>query len=125
MAYHHQQYLIGGQMTHQQLLHQQIQAQQQAQAQAQAQAAAAAQAQVQAQAQAQSHHQVQHHTVQQHAQPASQAAQQDPHMQAAQLEMAGQPGQASNQLAIRRPFDPTAHDLDANFRLTRFADLKG
>ena len=28
-------------------------------------------------------------------------------------------------LAIRRPFDPTAHELDANFRLTRFADLKG
>ena len=24
-----------------------------------------------------------------------------------------------------RPFDPTDHDLDANFRLTRFADLKG
>jgi len=31
----------------------------------------------------------------------------------------------SNALAIRRPFDPTAHELDANFRLTRFADLKG
>jgi len=30
-----------------------------------------------------------------------------------------------NALAIRRPFDPTAHELDANFRLTRFADLKG
>lgn len=26
---------------------------------------------------------------------------------------------------MRRQFDPTAHDLDANFRLTRFADLKG
>ncbi|XP_070495535.1 inactive selenide, water dikinase-like protein [Chironomus tepperi] len=26
---------------------------------------------------------------------------------------------------LRRQFDPTAHDLDANFRLTRFADLKG
>ncbi|EDV56053.1 inactive selenide, water dikinase-like protein [Drosophila kikkawai] len=26
---------------------------------------------------------------------------------------------------LRRPFDPTAHDLDASFRLTRFADLKG
>ena len=24
-----------------------------------------------------------------------------------------------------KPFDPTDHDLDANFRLTRFADLKG
>merc|ERR1739844_774070 len=30
-----------------------------------------------------------------------------------------------NALAIRRPFDPTSHELDANFRLTRFADLKG
>ena len=28
-------------------------------------------------------------------------------------------------LSIRRPFDPTAHELEANFRLTRFADLKG
>lgn len=26
---------------------------------------------------------------------------------------------------MRRQFDPTAHDLDSNFRLTRFADLKG
>ena len=26
---------------------------------------------------------------------------------------------------LRRQFDPTAHDLDSNFRLTRFADLKG
>ena len=26
---------------------------------------------------------------------------------------------------MRRQFDPTAHDLDTNFRLTRFADLKG
>ena len=25
----------------------------------------------------------------------------------------------------RRPFDPVAHDLDPNFRLTKFADLKG
>jgi hypothetical protein len=24
-----------------------------------------------------------------------------------------------------KPFDPTDHDLDANFRLTKFADLKG
>jgi len=30
-----------------------------------------------------------------------------------------------NALAIKRPFDPTAHELEANFRLTRFADLKG
>jgi selenide,water dikinase len=37
---------------------------------------------------------------------------------------AGQPAN-TNALAIRRPFDPRAHDLDAHFRLTRFADLKG
>lgn len=30
-----------------------------------------------------------------------------------------------NALAIKRPFDPTAHELETNFRLTRFADLKG
>lgn len=28
-------------------------------------------------------------------------------------------------MAMRRPFDPQAHELDPNFRLTRFADLKG
>lgn len=39
----------------------------------------------------------------------------------AQLEMQGN----SNSLALRRAFDPTAHDLEAGFRLTRFADLKG
>lgn len=39
----------------------------------------------------------------------------------AQLELGGNP----NALALRRPFDPAAHDLDATFRLTRFADLKG
>merc|ERR1719283_536950 len=33
-------------------------------------------------------------------------------------------GQNSS-LAVRRPFDPTAHELEANFRLTRFAVLKG
>lgn len=44
-------------------------------------------------------------------------------LQAATLEIGGGVGGAA--LAIRRPFDPTAHDLDANFRLTRFADLKG
>ncbi|KAL2715823.1 hypothetical protein V1478_015521 [Vespula squamosa] len=38
-----------------------------------------------------------------------------------QLELGGNP----NALALRRPFDPVAHDLDATFRLTRFADLKG
>jgi len=26
---------------------------------------------------------------------------------------------------VRRPFDPVSFDLDANFRLTRFSDLKG
>jgi len=46
---------------------------------------------------------------------------QDALAQAAQLELGTNP----NALAIRRPFDPTAHDLEANFRLTRFADLKG
>lgn len=36
----------------------------------------------------------------------------------AQLEM-------QNPNALRRPFDPTAHDLEPTFRLTRYADLKG
>lgn len=40
---------------------------------------------------------------------------------AAQLELGGNP----HALALRRPFDPVAHELDASFRLTRFADLKG
>nr|CAD7196561.1 unnamed protein product [Timema douglasi]CAD7256231.1 unnamed protein product [Timema shepardi]CAD7401192.1 unnamed protein product [Timema poppensis]CAD7411846.1 unnamed protein product [Timema cristinae]CAD7424883.1 unnamed protein product [Timema monikensis]CAD7438066.1 unnamed protein product [Timema bartmani]CAD7604161.1 unnamed protein product [Timema genevievae] len=39
----------------------------------------------------------------------------------AQLELGVNP----NALAIRRTFDPVAHELDATFRLTRFADLKG
>ena len=47
------------------------------------------------------------------------------HQQAAQLELAGGQPTNTNALAIRRPFDPRAHDLDAHFRLTRFADLKG
>jgi len=38
---------------------------------------------------------------------------------------AATPAPNPNAMAIRRPFDPTAHELDANFRLTRFADLKG
>lgn len=38
-----------------------------------------------------------------------------------QLELGNNP----NALALRRPFDPVSHDLDATFRLTRFADLKG
>ncbi len=42
-------------------------------------------------------------------------APQDALAQAAQLEL----GQNPNALAIRRPFDPTAHELEANFRLTR------
>lgn len=42
-------------------------------------------------------------------------------LSAVQLEIGGNP----NALALRRPFDPVAHDLDATFRLTRFADLKG
>lgn len=40
---------------------------------------------------------------------------------AAQLELGGN----QNALALRRPFDPAAHDLEPSFRLTRFADLKG
>ena len=47
--------------------------------------------------------------------------QQDPLAATAQLELGGNP----NALSLRRPFNPVAHDLDANFRLTRFADLKG
>uniref|UniRef100_A0A1B6FWM1 PurM-like C-terminal domain-containing protein n=1 Tax=Cuerna arida TaxID=1464854 RepID=A0A1B6FWM1_9HEMI len=39
----------------------------------------------------------------------------------AQLELGSNP----NALALRRPFDPVAHDLEPAFRLTRFADLKG
>ena len=31
----------------------------------------------------------------------------------------------SEPAVMRRPFDPTAHDLGADFRLTKFADLKG
>ena len=52
-------------------------------------------------------------------------------LQAAQLEIghpaghAAGPTTAAAAIPIRRPFDPTAHELDANFRLTRFADLKG
>lgn len=38
-----------------------------------------------------------------------------------QLELEGN----QNAMALRRPFDPVAHDLDASFRLSRFADLKG
>ena len=43
-------------------------------------------------------------------------------VQAVQLELTGENAAS---LALRRPFDPVAHDLDATFRLTRFADLKG
>lgn len=59
--------------------------------------------------------------VQQQHQAYQQQGPQDALAQAAQLEL----GQNPNALAIRRPFDPTAHELEANFRLTRFADLKG
>jgi len=40
---------------------------------------------------------------------------------AAQLELGTNP----NAISLRRPFDPVAHELEASFRLTRFADLKG
>ncbi len=46
-------------------------------------------------------------------------APQDALAQAAQLEL----GQNPNALAIRRPFDPTAHELEANFRLTRLVSF--
>lgn len=107
MSYN-QQYVLGAQM---QQAHLQAQAQAHAQAQAQAEAQAAAAAQQAA--------------VQQAAAAASAAAavQSNPVMQSAHLELGGPPTPAT--MAIRRPFDPTAHDLDANFRLTRFADLKG
>lgn len=36
------------------------------------------------------------------------------------LELSG-----NQSMSLRRPFDPTAHDLEQSFRLTRFADLKG
>jgi len=72
------------------------------------------------------HEQLQQQYVQQQQQQQQQVqvkamAPQDALAQAAQLEL----GQNPNALAIRRPFDPTAHELEANFRLTRFADLKG
>ena len=41
----------------------------------------------------------------------------------AQLEMGH--SNANTSVVLRRPFDPVMHDLDPNFRLTRFADLKG
>lgn len=34
-------------------------------------------------------------------------------------------GRSDYASTLRRPFDPAAHDLEASFRLTRFADLKG
>merc|ERR550519_727745 len=64
---------------------------------------------------------VQQQQQQQQAQVVKAMAPQDALAQAAQLEI----GQNPSVLAIRRPFDPTAHELEANFRLTRFADLKG
>lgn len=68
---------------------------------------------------------------QQAAQQAQQQAQtiaEQQHQAAAALELstaAAAPAANTNAMNIRRPFDPTAHELDANFRLTRFADLKG
>lgn len=44
-------------------------------------------------------------------------------VQAVQLELTGE--NSATTLSLRRPFDPVAHDLDASFRLTRYADLKG
>jgi len=49
--------------------------------------------------------------------------QSEPHLVAvasATLELGGVSGSL-----IRRPFDPVAHELDATFRLTKYADLKG
>ena len=43
-------------------------------------------------------------------------------VQAVQLELTGE---NANAMALRRSFDPVAHDLDASFRLTKYADLKG
>lgn len=43
-------------------------------------------------------------------------------VQAVQLELTGE---NANSLSLRRTFDPVAHDLDASFRLTKYADLKG
>ena len=40
-------------------------------------------------------------------------------MAAVELEVGNAP------LSIRRQFDPVAHGLDANFRLTKFAELRG
>jgi len=37
--------------------------------------------------------------------------------EAAELELGGS--------LARRPFDPVCHELDATFRLTKYADLKG
>lgn len=42
-------------------------------------------------------------------------------MATAELELAANP----THLAIRRPFNPVDHDLDPNFRLTNFAELRG
>jgi len=63
------------------------------------------------------------------AQQQAQTIAEQQHQAAAALELsnaaAAAPAQNTNAMNIRRPFDPTAHELDANFRLTRFADLKG
>lgn len=62
------------------------------------------------------------------AQQQAQTIAEQQHQAAAALELstaAAAPAANTNAMNIRRPFDPTAHELDANFRLTRFADLKG
>ena len=108
MSAYNQQYVLASQMAAA-AQQQQQQHHQQAVHQAQ-QAAQAAHAQQQA---------AQQQAAQQQAQQAAQAAAELQHAQAAQLELGPNP----NAMAIKRPFDPTAHDLDANFRLTRFADF--
>lgn len=57
-----------------------------------------------------------------------QVVQQQQYIAVDQHAMAAPIGQFETQSTPRppvKPFDPTDHDLDANFRLTKFADLKG
>jgi len=69
--------------------------------------------------------QVQHQAEIAHQQVMLATAASEVDQKSAQLELATGAPTNTNALAIRRPFDPRAHDLDAHFRLTRFADLKG
>eukprot|EP00088_Acartia_fossae_P054340 TRINITY_DN622_c0_g1_i3.p1 TRINITY_DN622_c0_g1~~TRINITY_DN622_c0_g1_i3.p1 ORF type:complete len:557 (-),score=254.83 TRINITY_DN622_c0_g1_i3:485-2155(-) len=114
---HEQQAAAAQQAQH----YQQAQQQQQQQQQQAAAAAAATAAAAAAASSSSSSHQAAAAAAARPASPAHNLTAQDALSQAAQLEL----GQNPNALAIRRPFDPTAHDLEANFRLTRFADLKG